>query len=79
MLRKTVRLSIILICCSSGAEPDEIVRGFVKRAVGPINMVFKLSHVEELTKEHLKLITHEMFDNYHKHALKEELKYKELS
>ena len=42
-------------------------------------MVFKLSYVEELTKEHLKLVTYEMFDKYHKHALKEELKYKELS
>ena len=52
----------------------EIVWGFVKRSVATKNMLFKLSHVEEITKLQLEKVTADLFNKFYKHIMKEEEK-----
>ena len=56
-------------------NPIEMVWGFIKRKVASKNMSFKLSHVEQLTREQVQVVTAAQFSKYYEHARKEEDKY----
>ena len=58
-------------------NPIEMVWGFVKRTVAAQNMTFKLSAVEQATKEQIKKVTADQFQKYYMHAIKEEDRYRQ--
>ena len=60
-------------------NPIKMVWAFVKRAVASRNMMFKLSHVEQLTNEQLSKVTARMFKKFYNYAILEENKYKRLA
>ena len=53
-------------------NPIEMVWAFIKRTIASRNMSFKLSHVEQSTREQVQNITTAQFFKYYEHARKEE-------
>ena len=60
-------------------NPTGMVCAFIKRTVASKNMSFKLSHVEQLTREQVRNVTAAQFSKYYEHARKEEYKYRSMS
>lgn len=59
-------------------NPIEMVWGIIKRKVAERNLTFKLKEVEEETKLQLSLLTASNFQNFIRHAIEEENKYRQM-